>query len=534
MAQINGYFQLVRKEDGKYIKLYSSLGEGNAVTYDDIVDYLSMVGVVGYDSNIIREAIMTLFENKVFKLMNTVIAPVKESAKVTVSDDRMSAYIVFYPPSESNLLLSEEDIKSSIIKANIKHGIQAGRISEFMKNRVYNTSIEIAKGMPTVEGKSATIKYYFQTNRSLKPKQNEDGSVDFHQLDMISHVNKGDLLAELIPADTGIPGIDVFGNILRPLKVVNKIMKHGNNIYLSEDGKYMYSNVSGHVELADDKVFVSDTYEVLADVDSSTGDIEYDGNVLIKGNVRTGFTVRAKGDIIVNGVVEGASLISEGQIILKRGIQGMNRGILQAESNIVTKFIESSTVKAGGYVATEAILHSKVYSKGDVIVSGKKGNVTGGEIKSGTLIHLKTAGSTMGTSTNLEVGVNPTLIERYHQLEQDIVKMQEEKDKIVKVLTLFKRKVMQGESIPVEKLQYLQTISQQNQNLDSELVKIVAEYEQMQKQMESNVNGRIIVDNMAYPGVKITISNQMYIIKVTEHHCQFVRDKGDIRALGLN
>ena len=97
----------------------------------------------------------------------------------------------------------------------------------------------------------------------------------------------------------------------------------------------MYSKVDGHVELTDGKVFVSDTFEVLADVDTSTGDINYDGNVHIKGNVRTGFCVRAKGDIIVDGVVEGAELYSDGQIILKRGIQGMNRGLLQAKGNII-------------------------------------------------------------------------------------------------------------------------------------------------------------------------------------------------------
>ncbi len=75
----------------------------------------------------------------------------------------------------------------------------------------------------------------------------------------------------------------------------------------------------------------------------------------------------------MDGVVEGASLKAGGQIVLKRGIQGMGRGILEAKGNIITKFIENATVKSDGYVSTEAILHSNVAAKGDVTATGRKG-----------------------------------------------------------------------------------------------------------------------------------------------------------------
>ena len=139
---------------------------------------------------------------------------------------------------------------------------------------------------------------------------------------------------------------------------------------MSEDGLRLYSEVSGHVSLTDGRVFVSDTYEVAADVDSSTGDIDYEGNVVVRGNVITGFTVKAKGDIEVYGVVEGAYIEAEGQIILRRGMQGMNKGILKANGNIITKFIENAEVIAGGYINTDSIMHSKVSAKGDIVVGG--------------------------------------------------------------------------------------------------------------------------------------------------------------------
>lgn len=139
--------------------------------------------------------------------------------------------------------------------------------------------------------------------------------------------------------------MDVFGNPLNPHKIRKKTLKYGKNIRISDDKLQIFSEVSGDVKLEGDMVFVSNSYTVAADIDASTGDIVYEGNVIVNGNVRTGFSIHAKGDIQVKGVVEGASLYAGGNIVLSRGIQGMNRGLLFAEGDVLTKFIESATVK---------------------------------------------------------------------------------------------------------------------------------------------------------------------------------------------
>ena len=68
-------------------------------------------------------------------------------------------------------------------------------------------------------------------------------------------------------------------------------------------------DISGHVILENDKIFVSNVLE-LVNVDNSTGDIDYEGDVVVNGNVLAGFTVKATGDITVSGIVEGATVIA--------------------------------------------------------------------------------------------------------------------------------------------------------------------------------------------------------------------------------
>ena len=128
--------------------------------------------------------------------------------------------------------------------------------------------------------------------------------------------------------------MNVFGEEISPRTVRSLTLDYANNIKCNEEKTEIFSEVTGHASLVKGKVFVSSVFEVPADVDNSIGNVEYAGNVHVAGNVKGGFEVRAKGDIIVEGVVEDALLEAGGQIIVKRGIHGMGKGYLQADSNI--------------------------------------------------------------------------------------------------------------------------------------------------------------------------------------------------------
>lgn len=110
---------------------------------------------------------------------------------------------------------------------------------------------------------------------------NDDGTVDFHSLDNVNHINAGDVVAELFPEDYGTPGYDVVGQPVSPKKVKRAVFQYGRNLKVSEDKRFLISEVSGHVTLENDKVFVSNELE-LVNVDNSTGDINYSGNVIIR------------------------------------------------------------------------------------------------------------------------------------------------------------------------------------------------------------------------------------------------------------
>lgn len=529
MVGVNSYFKLSIRTTGAFLELYPAVNGGMPLKFETIDDYLTRKKIT-YDKKAVADALTGLTEPKAVFLTKESVYKEDEAVRVTITEGRKEAVAVFFPPTEGGALLKKEEIVQELVKAGVKYGLQEETLQQFLEKREYCKEYLLAKQTPAIEGKSAEVKYYFNTDLSLKPKTLEDGSVDFHQLDMISSVKAGDLLAELIPAVPGRPGIDVCGNPIKPLKITQRILHQTNNVKISEDSLKMYASVNGHVTLVEDRVFVSDTYEVAADVDTSTGDIKCEGNVHVNGNVRTGFKIEAKGDVIVDGVVEGAEIIAGGQIIVKHGVQGMSRCRLIANGNIISRFIESAYVRSEtGYVQSESIMHSKVSAKTDIIVDGKKGFISGGEVRCGQMISAKTIGSSMGTSTVLTVGIDPVLVEEHHKLEKEAADITKEQTSSMQIVAVLLKKMQSGEKLAPDKLLMLKDAKMKNDLGKKRLEEINARLNELQEAMEMKRSGMVKVYGVIYQGCKIVISDAVYYVKTEFQHARFVKDRADVK-----
>jgi uncharacterized protein (DUF342 family) len=206
---------------------------------------------------------------------------------------------------------------------------------------------------------------------------------------------------------------------------------------------------------------------------------------------------------------------------------------LIANGNIITKFIENSEVISGGYITTESILHSKVSAKGDITVGGRRGFVTGGEIRSGSMISVKTAGSQMGTTTLLEVGIDPRIVEEFRDLEKKLAVMNADKEKLAQSLAMFRKKLTMGTQMTEEKKEYLLKITKSNILLETQISEARKRYDDLRIEMETNSSGVIRVQDSVYPGTKLVISNVVYFVREQVQHSKFVRDRADIKVMPL-
>lgn len=530
----NAYFKLDIQDAAVMLKIIPPEDGGKALNLKEVTNYLDIRGFTGYNLKELNDAV-SLPGQEIRQVYVGEGRRIYENEQmvVTVSSDKMLVFCRFYPPSNQGKLMSEKEIVDDLHYEKISEGIDPEAIQKFLTDRQYCTDYILAKGTPPVNGKDAWIEYFFNTNHNLRPKRNEDGSVDYRELNTISHVEKGQMLAKLHLAVLGKNGTDVFGGLVHRRPEKNVKLSFANNITLSEDKTEIYSNVTGHASLVNGKVFVADVYEVPADVDNTTGNIVYDGNVTVKGNVKSGFSVTAKGDIIIDGVVEAAFLSAEGQIIVKRGINGMSKGRVVAKGNIIAKFIENSTVVAGGYIETGCILHSQVSAEADIRIRGKKGFVSGGLIRAGNIVEAQTMGSAMGTVTQIEVGAPPAVKVRYEELSQSVSDIKQELDKMRPILININEKLLKKEKISPERMQQVQAIAQSFREAQQNLTIQQEEMKNLQEKIQMANNAKVKIKGTIYPGVTITISEMKKTIK-SEHSCtKYIRDRGEIVALPL-
>ena len=340
------------------------------------------------------------------------------------------------------------------------------------------------------------------------------------------------MLAKLIPQKEGTPGTTVFGEPIKPLEVKRAVLKYGRNIECSEDGRVLTAQINGHVSLVEGKVFLSNVME-LDNVNTATGNIEYEGSVVVLGNVCENFSVKAKGTIEVRGVVEGAYIESESDIIIARGMNGMGKGVLKAGNNIIAKFLENADVTAGGYVATDSILHCNVSAGSEINVSGKRGFITGGRVCARSLVSVKTLGSEMGADTIVEVGVDPAVKARIQEIQKKIQEDKKSLESSEPVLANFVKKVQSGVALSMDQKMYMQTLLTETKEKKAEVARLTEEYDSYQDIIESANTAKVEVTGDVYAGTKICISDVSMVVKTTMTYCQFTKVAGDVKMTAL-
>lgn len=527
MPQLNGYIQVEIRGSQAYCHIIPPKSGGKQMRIAELEEYLKKNGYETYDKQEFRAAVDSN-EEQTISLGYSNGIEFGESMKVKISLDRMKVSCTFMPPSSRGPLMTVRDIMSTLNTNGVIIGIDQDAILGFMNNRLYNTEYIFAMGKAPVIGRDGRVEYLFNTNPNLKPKHNEDGSVDYRSLNTISTVYEGDLLARLIPEDPGEPGKNVMGKEIpnRPVKPAH--FTFGKDIRLSDDGTELYSMVTGHVSLSQGKIIVSAVYEVPVDVDNSVGNIDFDGNVHVKGSVRSGFSIYARGDVVVDGVVEGALIKSDGQIIVKQGIHGMQKGILDARGNIIASFIENAKVFSGGYVESGSILYSEVNAAEDVNVLDKKGFIVGGVIRAGGKVESMTIGSQMDAATKIEVGMAPEKKERYFQLKRSIDAMVKKVNKLSPIIKTYHTFLENGSQLDPKNASYLRKLVQELDQTKTMLQEVRAEFNNLHQELINSKHSKVIVRKDIYARVEIVVSDLSIITKTKRSYCQFEKRNGEI------
>jgi len=162
------------------------------------------------------------------------------------------------------------------------------------------------------------------------------------------------------------------------------------------------------------------------DVTRASDPIDFDGEVHIRGAVRGGVNVQATGRIIVEGMVEGATIHSrDDDVILRSGVAGRHLANIRAGRDVIARFAENAKLFAARDILMEVgSLHSHLTAGRTVMATDGKGSVAGGMIMAGELIETRQLGARSGTRTMVTVGVSADILPQLNQIDQQSTVLQ--------------------------------------------------------------------------------------------------------------
>lgn len=433
--------------------------------------------------------------------------------------------------------LTEETIMAEVHKAGVAPATLDQEKLKLLISTHSAADLIIANAKPPTDGVNAKLVPLLESKRLIFHDADSDQAIDQHEIFDFLVVEPGDALIRRTPATPGENGMDVLG---KPVKA-----KPGKNIPFEkpfkgvaisdDDENLLVAAIKGHPVFNKLGAQVDPIMAVNA-VDIHSGNIEYDGSLLVKNNIEAGYSVSVSGDILVKGAIVRAHVSAGGNIDVSRGVTGDE---IQGDEF-------SCTLEAGGNVSAKFFQHSKITSQGDVNVheyimqcrvktegfinagqSRGRGCIIGGHAISNAGINAKVLGSEAYLTTYLELGNDSEVYVKFDTLNQQLEKRLLEESQLERILLKIRKS---GKPTNVG-----ETILDKARKIENTLVILRAKIDDLKTTLAEMKPRARVSDNLAvnisgnvFPNVVIRINGKSWTNEELQRRIQVKLDDNHI------
>lgn len=260
----------------------------------------------------------------------------------------------------------------------------------------------------------------------------EDGNaIDFYTLSPFLIVHEGDPICTVTPESSGKDGWDIYGESIA--SVDGRDNTNIKDPSLRVGDTRATAAISGHLIIQSNSIHISPLLEVPCDVDFSTANIDFPGDVKVGGGVLDRFTVKARGSIEIYKLVQASEIESAQSIILHQGMAGKNTGRLAATKDLTAGYLESVQASVGGNCSIQhEITNCRLRVAGELLA--QSAHARGGEISAALGACLGVVGSMQGVVTTIVLG-------EYAEIVHLIRKTQDYIDQVERAVTAQQNKL---------------------------------------------------------------------------------------------
>ncbi len=446
-------------------------------------------------------------------------SPVDALPLFYVSGNYMQAYVCILPPANEGSPIDQEHFLEDMHYEGIVAGVDMDAVEALVSGKNYLWIRQIAQGKEARDGTDGVLEELFKRRYEQKLELDEEEMLqgqDFRKKNLIQIIREGEILCRVTPPAPMEEGFDVSGTPLYGKKGVPVRIPQGRNTVVSEDGLLLQAMISGIVVMEGENFSIQSQRVLEQDIDASMGNLKFDGDIYIRGDVKDGVTVEATGNVIIRGNVQNGKVLSGGTICVQGDVKGAPGICLEAAGQIQCMILENVTATAGGDICAGIIANCDVTSEdGSIYVLMGRGLIFGSNVTASKSVHAKKIGNISGCTNQITLGLES-------KLELQRASAMGELDEIDHTLEQIRKNIstihMSGANRrPDKQEEYKNLVEQRNTYMELKQKKF-EELEELKNAMRSVRTGSICSEEI-YPVTAIQIEQQKLLIDRKETDC---------------
>ena len=456
--------------------------------------------------------------------------PIDGNYVIDVADNLSEAVLTVNPAYFGGKAVEEETVLKELARLGVVYNVDTSLIHQIFQNGLFKSPYRIASHLPPEDGENGTVTFHFAQKVENLPKEDEKGFVNYKDLGYIRNIRAGTVIATITPPTEGTPGINIKNGVLPQKKGIPAKVTYGENIGLSGDGAQVLALSDGNLKFTGGRFAIEKTFILQGDVDLSIGNLDFIGDIVIRGGVSEGFKIVSQKSVTVSENVLNATIEAGGDVVIRKGC--INSRVI-SHGNVTADFVENSEITCDGNLKADAFVMSTVYCGGELTAAGRIGQLMGGKYTCLKNLTVNSIGSRSYQQTFITVGDNAVMTEEREECRKRLTKLEHEIVHYTQIVDFLTHKKKELGTLPEERIELLNNALKQKLVSQMEKKKIIDRIGEIDLYLQNKQNLSITCKKELFPGTRITINDFVYQVNDKYQYCKIYLGNDGIKFEAL-
>ena len=205
-----------------------------------------------------------------------------------------------------------------------------------------------------------------------------------------------------------------------------------------------------------------------------------------------------------------ATIRAGGNVLLKAGMNGGGAGVIEAEGNVLAKYLEAATVTSHANVfVEEAIMHSHVTAWKHCVLNGRRSEIIASHLVVGGSLWCKKLGSVAEAPTYVAVGVEPEVLAAFREARNELDRAESRLDEVQHEFEQIDHALLDGKTDD-RLYSAREQVLEESAALREHLPGLRHRVHELRENLQASSESRLVVEDTIFKGALVLFGTHEY------------------------